>query len=292
MSSTPRTSNGPLSPANQHVSAPRPAAVRLLALALLTLVAGPAAAPGQTCLPGCDPMNPDPLVCCPADVVGAPCDTFRAQQEDNRAAVTACVAESCLGRGLLAECTRALRCSRNCAKLATNYSRELRSNMQAAGGCVIGRGAARRACTRCEPEALPPVCSELAVDTTGSRCQQRCISSQPWIQECYRKCDDRCVKDRCAIAVCRQSCRDSICSILQNTCSPGGDRPRNTVQRDLRNAYDSCCGDAGCLADSSGDIVCESTTSTTSSTSSSSTRQTTTSTLRGTTTTTTLASSS
>jgi hypothetical protein len=246
----------------------------MLALALVALAGAAALAQQPPCLPGCDPMNPDPTFCCPT-LVDAPCDEYRICQEDNRTAVAQCVSDFCLGRGPLGGCTPQLRCSRDCAARTRNCAKDLRSSLQDAGGCAIGQGTARRVCNGCGFPQPPPVCSELDVETSGSRCQRQCIVHQPWIRECYAKCGDRCAGDRCALAVCRQGCRDSICTILQNTCVPNGDRPRNGAQRALWREYGKCCANSDCSEDGSDTIVCESTSTTSTSSSTSSTRQTT-----------------
>src|SRR5262245_48173769 len=183
----------------------RPAAAPALVAALVLLAAAPAVAQKQSCFPSCDPMDPLPADCCPTDLVDVPCNDYLACQANNRSQRAGCVDEFCMGHGALGQCDYAIKCSRACASSTINCSKALRSSLQTAGACSIGRGAARRACSRCFPEE-PKVCSDQLADTTGSGCQKQCIRAQPWIQECYRKCSDRCTSDRCAIAVCRRVC--------------------------------------------------------------------------------------
>jgi len=294
MFSTTGTRSVPVSRGIPRRRAPRPTPARALLVVLLVVAVAPTAAKQPSCFPDCDPMNPVEQDCCPADLLDVPCRDFLTCQEENRATVEECVNRACHVPRRYAECEKALECSRQCATLTTNCSKTLRTSLQDAGACAIGRGAARRACNRCFPEEAdePRVCSELAAATTppSSRCQKNCIRHQPWIKECYAKCDDRCADDPCAVALCQRSCRDSICELLQNTCSPDGDIPTGGIQRDLRLQYTKCCGESGCDDDSAENITCESTSTTSTSSSSSSSLQTTTTSLR--TTTTTLSSTS
>ena len=248
-------------------------ALVLAALVLAVWLAAPrsAAAQGIPCLT-CDPMNPVAGDCCP-DFIESPCTDFFACQDANHTAIEDCVANECKVPARYAICSASLSCSRRCASRdGTNCSVQLRSDIQTAGACSIGRGTARRACNQCFGGSGSRVCSGLLKDTSGSTCQRDCIRGQPWIQECYRKCDARCANDRCATALCRASCRDSICLILQNTCSLEGPAQSNlnSVQRELRQQYKRCCDAGGCEEDDESTVICESTTTTSTSTSSTS----------------------
>jgi len=265
MLSTKPTDGAPLSRASARRRG-RAIAALGFAFALLVRPLVPAGAARVPCFPECDPMNP--ATCCTDDCLNAPCDAFRDCQVANRDAVTECVENDCLGRGLPGNCTSLLECSRNCQTLATNCTKALQSSLESdCGDCRIGRGSARRACNRCKEKA-PPACQIFEADTTGSRCQKECIRRQQWIGECYGKCDDRCAGDRCAFALCRGVCRDSICAQLRTQCVGP------TTAGDLQ--YRKCCRTEDCSKDALQTILCETTTSTTSSTSTSRTIQTTT----------------
>ena len=260
-----------------------------LMLSLWFLAPRWAVAQGVPCL---DCKNPGQ--CCPTDgFLDGPCASFFACQEESRAAIEECVDSRCKIPARYAICSGALTCSRKCTKeFGDNCSVNLRTSLQNAGACSIGRGTARRACNDCTDGAASRVCANLMKDTSGSTCQRDCIRGQPWIQECYRKCGARCANDRCAIALCLRSCRDSICEILQNTCSLEGTAQSslNSVQRQLRQQYKRCCDAAGgCEEDDESTVACESTTTT--STSSSTTSSSSTSTVLGSTTTTSLRTS-
>jgi hypothetical protein len=262
--------------------------IAVLALGLWLFAPGSAAAQGVPCLT-CDPTGD----CCPTDgFLDAPCTEFFACQDANHAAIEDCVSSQCKVPARYAICSAALSCSRRCAaRDGTNCSVNLRTALQTAGSCSIGRGTARRACNRCIDGGGSRVCSDLMKDTSGSSCQRDCIRQQPWIQECYAKCDDRCADDRCAIALCRRSCRDSICQILQNTCSLEGPAQSSLhpVQQQLRRQYKRCCDAGGCEEDDESTVACESTTTTSTSSTTSSSSSTTT--VQGSTTTTSLRTS-
>src|SRR5262245_25461094 len=77
------------------------AAALALACGLALFAGTPAGAQKAPCLPFCDATSADDSACCSTACLAAPCAAFVDCQTASRAAVTECVADECLGRGIL-----------------------------------------------------------------------------------------------------------------------------------------------------------------------------------------------